>query len=68
VLEHAVTFVKLPLRILLKNGMAEEDQLLGNVGEMRCDRRSGIQETGVTEAVTVIKHRETAGEWKHDPL
>jgi hypothetical protein len=51
-----------------KNCIAEENQLLGNVGEIWCDRTSDIEATGVTEVVTVIPYRETSGEWKNGPL
>jgi hypothetical protein len=40
-LEHTVTFVKY-CHYFAKNGIAEANQLLGNVGEIRCDRRSDI--------------------------
>jgi hypothetical protein len=66
VLEHTITFVKLPL--FCQNGIAEENQPLGNVGEIRCDQRADISETSVTEVITMIKHRDMAGERKNYPL
>jgi hypothetical protein len=45
-LEHTVTVVSCPFA---RNGITEENQLLGNVGEIRCNRRSDIWQSGVND-------------------
>jgi hypothetical protein len=64
--EHTVTVVA--VHYFARNDIAEENQLVGNVGEIWCNWRSSIWEPGVTEIVTLTKHREMAGEWKNDLL
>jgi hypothetical protein len=53
---------------IAKNGIAEENQLLRNGGEILYERRSDIWEIGVTEVIIMIKHRGTEVEWENDPL
>jgi hypothetical protein len=52
------------LSVIWQNGIAEEKQLLEKVGEIRCNWRSDKWERSITDVVTVVKHRETAGKWK----
>jgi hypothetical protein len=51
-----------------KNGIAEENQLFGNVEEIRCDRRFRYIRDRCNRGSCNDKQRETAREWKNDPL
>jgi hypothetical protein len=57
--EHIATIVNGPL--LCWSSIAEESQLLGNVREIQWNQSSYIYDS-VSKVVTVIKHKETAGE------
>jgi hypothetical protein len=61
--EHTVTIVN--VHYFVKNGITEDNKLLQNVGKIWRNQKSDTWQTNAAGLVTVIRHRETSGEWKN---
>ena len=64
--EHTATILNCPLFGQKRYSRAKSTVRESWISPL--NRRSDIWETGITEVVTVVKHREEGGELKNDPL